>query len=181
MSRPRFQVDSTATKIDDTSFVADTARVVGEVEVGPEASLWYGVVARGDVDRIVVGARTNVQDNSVLHCDEDVPLVIGEDVTIGHRCIIHGCTIGDGALIGMGAIVMNHARIGAYCLVGAGALVPEGKEYPPRSLVIGAPARVKRELTDEEVAGLKASADHYVANARAHKAAGHDLRSWDRS
>jgi carbonic anhydrase/acetyltransferase-like protein (isoleucine patch superfamily) len=173
----RFQLAPAATRIHETAFVADGTHIVGAVEVGASASLWYGVVARGDVDRIVVGARSNVQDNSVLHCDAGIPCLIGEDVTIGHRCIIHGARIGKGSLVGMGSIVMNHAEIGEECLVAAGALIPEGKVYPPRSLILGAPARVKRPLTNEEVAGLQTSAEHYVACGQAHKAAGHDLRS----
>lgn len=168
-------LDPSMTQIDPAAFVARGATVVGDVHVGPDASLWYGVVARGDVAPIRVGPESNVQDLSVLHADAGFPCTIGRGVTVGHRCIVHGASVGDHALIGMGAIVMNGAVIGAESLVAAGALVTEGTVIPPRSLVIGAPAKVRRGLTDEEVAGLHESAAHYVRNGRRHTERGHSI------
>ncbi|AXJ95026.1 MULTISPECIES: gamma carbonic anhydrase family protein [unclassified Sphingomonas] len=151
-------------------FVAPGAQVIGNVTLGDEASIWFNAVVRGDNDPIVIGARSNVQDAAVIHADPGVPATIGRGVTIGHRAIVHGATIGDHSLIGMGAIVLNRAEIGAESLVGAGALVTEGKVFPPRSLIVGSPARVVRTLTDAEVAGLHLSAATYVANARRYAA-----------
>lgn len=160
------------TKIDPQAFVAKNATVIGDVHVGPEASLWYGVVARGDVEAIRVGARSNIQDNSVLHADKGFPCQIGEGVTVGHRCTVHGATLGDHVLVGMGATVMNGAEIGAESLVGAGALIPEGKKFPPRSLIVGMPGKLIRSLSEEEVQGLHRSAAHYVENGKDHAEAG---------
>lgn len=168
---PAINPDPAAVRVDDTAFVAPGVALVGDVEVGAEASLWFGVVARGDVAAIRVGPRSNVQDNSVLHADPGHPCQIGEGVTVGHRCIVHGCTVEDGALIGMGSVVMNGAVIGAHSLVGAGALVTEGKVFPPRSLILGSPAKRVRELTDEEVAALALSAERYVVNGQTYRAA----------
>jgi carbonic anhydrase/acetyltransferase-like protein (isoleucine patch superfamily) len=147
-------------------YIAPTASVIGSVVMEHESSIWFNAVLRGDNEPIVIGARSNIQDGSVLHTDEGVPLTIGSGVTVGHMVMLHGCTVGAGALIGIKAVVLNHAVIGAECLIGAGALVPEGKVIPARSLVIGVPGKVVRSLTDAEVAGLKAAADHYVENAR---------------
>jgi len=176
MSSPTIHADDRLTSWEEAAFVAPGAHVVGDVQLGEDSSLWYGVVARGDVERIRVGARTNVQDNSVLHADPGHPCVLGEGVTVGHACIVHGARVEDHALVGMGAVVMNGAVVGAESLVAAGALVPEGMQIPPRSLVMGMPAKVRRELTPEEVEGLHASAERYVLNARAHHAAGRDQR-----
>ncbi|MDX1394104.1 MAG: gamma carbonic anhydrase family protein [Gemmatimonadota bacterium] len=137
--------------IDATAFIAGSADVVGDVTVGPESSIWYGCVLRGDIAPIVVGARTNIQDLTVVHVDRDTPTRIGDDVGVGHRAIIHGCVIEDRCLIGMGAIVLSHARIGAGSVIAAGALVTEGVEVPPHSLVVGVPGRVVRPV-DEELA-----------------------------
>ena len=156
-------------RIDAAAWVAETATVIGRVALEPGASVWYGCVLRGDRDWIRVGRDSNVQDGSVLHTDPGLPLVIGAEVTSGHRVVLHGCTIGDGSLVGMGAVVLNGARIGAHCIVGAGALVTEGKEFPDGSLIVGAPARVARTLAPEQAARLKASAAHYVANAARHR------------
>lgn len=147
-------------------WIADTATVLGNVEIGEDVGIWFGAVLRGDNERISIGAGSNVQDNSVLHTDPGFPLSVGTGCTIGHRAILHGCTIGDGSLVGMGATILNGARIGKNCLVGAAALVTEGKEIPDGSLAIGAPAKVVRPLTDSEIAGLARSAQNYVANAR---------------
>lgn len=147
-------------------WVAPNAHVIGDVTLKAEASVWFGTVIRGDVDRIVIGERTNIQDQSVLHTDAGIRLTIGDDVTVGHQAMLHGCSVGDGSLIGIGATVLNHAVIGKQSLVGAHALVTEGKQFPDGVLIMGAPARVVRELSDEEKQALAASAAHYVANAR---------------
>ncbi len=147
-------------------FVAESAEVIGSVEIGAESSVWFKVVIRGDVEQIRIGARTNVQDGSVLHADAGVPLTIGNDVTIGHQAMVHGCTIGDFSLIGIHATVLNHAVIGKHCIIGANALIKEGAEIPDRSLVVGSPGRVIRTLTDEQCERLEESAAHYVENGR---------------
>ena len=151
-------------------FIAGNATVIGSVVVGPDASIWFNATVRGDNDIIAIGARSNVQDGAVLHTDEGIPLDVGPGVTIGHLAMLHGCTIGAGSLIGLSAVILNRAVIGRSCLVGAGALIPEGKVIPDRSLVVGSPGRIIRELTDEEVARIAASAEHYVANARRYRA-----------
>ena len=147
-------------------FVAPDAHVIGSVTLGEDVGIWFGTVIRGDNDPIVIGARTNIQEGSMLHTDPGSPVTIGQGCTIGHHAIIHGCTIGDNSLIGMGATVLNGARIGNNCLVGAGALVTERKEFPDNSLIVGAPARVVRELDAAAIEGLKRSAEIYVANYR---------------
>jgi carbonic anhydrase/acetyltransferase-like protein (isoleucine patch superfamily) len=147
-------------------FVAESATLIGRVRLGEDANIWFGVVIRGDNELIDIGARSNIQDNSVLHTDVGAPLTVEEDVTVGHAAILHGCTVGAGSLIGMGAVILNHARIGRGCLVGAGALVTEGREFPDFSLIVGAPAKVARPLTPEQIVALKASAAHYVENGR---------------
>jgi carbonic anhydrase/acetyltransferase-like protein (isoleucine patch superfamily) len=147
-------------------FVADSAEVIGNVELGEDVGIWFGVVIRGDNERIRVGTGTNIQDLCVLHSDPGSPLTIGANCTVGHRAILHGCTIGDGTLVGMGATVLNGATIGKNCLIGAGALVTEAKAIPDGSLVLGAPGKVARMLTADEIVGLGKSAERYVANAR---------------
>ena len=164
---PLYALDDVSPRVDPhVGFIAPTAVLVGDVVVGPEVGIWFGVVARGDIETITIGARSNVQENCVLHTDTGYPLVIGDNVTIGHSAIVHGCTIGDNTLIGMGATVLNGAVIGKNCLIGANALVTEGKVIPDNSLVMGAPAKVVREIDATGEAGLAASADRYVANAR---------------
>jgi carbonic anhydrase/acetyltransferase-like protein (isoleucine patch superfamily) len=152
------------------AFVAPTATVVGDVQLGADTSVWFGAVLRGDVERLTVGRGTNIQDNSVLHADPGAPLVLGEDVTVGHMVMLHGCHVGDRTLIGIGTVVMNHARIGQDCLVGARSLVTEGKTFPDGMLIIGSPARVIRELSAAEIAGLRASAARYVQRAAEYRA-----------
>jgi carbonic anhydrase/acetyltransferase-like protein (isoleucine patch superfamily) len=147
-------------------WIAPNASVIGDVALGEDCSVWFGAVLRGDNERITVGARSNIQEGSTLHTDLGFPLVIGEDCTIGHNAILHGCTIGEGSLIGMGAVVLNGAKIGRGCLVGAGALVTEGKSFPDHSLIVGAPAQAKRTLDEAAVASLLRSAAHYVENGR---------------
>ena len=165
-----YELDGVAPEIADSAWVADSAQVMGEVQLGADASVWFGTVVRGDTARITIGEGTNVQDASVLHADLGMPLVIGRHVTVGHQVMLHGCTIGDETLIGIGAIVLNGAKIGKNCLVGAGALVTEGKEFPDGSMIIGSPARAVKELTPEQIQGLRRSAQHYIDNARRFKA-----------
>lgn len=150
-------------------WVAEDANVIGKVVLGIGSSIWFGATLRGDNEIIDVGAGTNIQENSVLHTDPGCPLLIGAGCTVGHKAMLHGCIIGENTLIGMGATVLNRARIGKNCLIGAGALVTEGKEIPDGSLVVGAPAKVVRMLTDEQIEGLKTSARRYQENAQRYK------------
>jgi len=150
--------------------VAESAQVIGNVVLHEDASIWFGAILRGDTETLTIGRGSNVQDGSVLHADIGFPVTLGEDVTVGHQVMLHGCTIGDGSLIGIQAVVLNGAKIGRGCLVGAGALVTEGKEFADGSLIIGSPARAVRALRPEEIAALKGSAAHYVANAKRFKA-----------
>jgi len=159
-----------APQVAASAWVADSGQVMGDVVLGEDASVWFGTVVRGDTARITIGAGTNVQDASVLHADIGQPLVIGERVTVGHQVMLHGCTVGDESLIGIGAIVLNGAKIGRNCLVGAGSLVTEGKEFPDGSMILGSPAKVVRQLTPEQIEGLRQSARHYMENARRFKA-----------
>jgi carbonic anhydrase/acetyltransferase-like protein (isoleucine patch superfamily) len=164
-----YRLGALAPRIADTAWVADSAVVIGNVELAEEASIWFGATLRGDTETLTIGRRSNVQDGSVLHADHGFPLVLGEGVTVGHQVMLHGCRIGDASLVGIQAVVLNGARIGRHCLVAAGAVVTEGKEFPDGSLIMGAPARVVRPLTPEQIEGLKASAQHYVENARRYR------------
>ncbi|MES2682175.1 MAG: gamma carbonic anhydrase family protein [Pseudomonadota bacterium] len=148
------------------NWIADNAAVIGNVVLHPGANIWFGCTVRGDNDPISIGENTNIQDNSVLHTDVGVPLNIGRDVTIGHQVMLHGCTIGDNTLIGIQSVILNRAVIGKNSIVGAGSLVPEGKRYPDGVLLMGSPAVVKRELSPQEIAFIKLSAQHYVQNAQ---------------
>ncbi|MEL6533996.1 MAG: gamma carbonic anhydrase family protein [Bacteroidota bacterium] len=152
-------------KLGKDVFIANTATVTADVTLGDQASVWFGAVIRGDADSITIGDRTNIQDTAVVHADEGVPTHIGQDVTVGHGAIVHGATVGDFSLIGMRATILNGAKVGAYCVIGAHSLITEGKEIPEGSLVMGAPAKVIRPLTEEEKNKLAASAEHYVHNA----------------
>lgn len=154
--------------LDPTAFVATGARIVGGVTLARGASVWYNAVLRADGDTITVGANSNLQDNVSVHVDAGKPVVIGENVSVGHNAVVHGCTIGDGSLIGMGAVVLNGARIGSGCLIAGAAVVLEGSDIPDGSLVAGVPGKVRRELTDEERAGLLRNAEHYLAHVREH-------------
>lgn len=156
-------------QIAGSAWIAPNATVIGDVRLADDASIWWNAVLRGDNDPITIGARSNIQDGSVLHTDEGVPLTIGADVTVGHLVMLHGCTIGDGALIGIGSVILNRAVIGRHSIVGANTLIPEGKVFPERVLIVGSPGKVVRELTDEEVARLRHSAAHYVENARRYR------------
>ena len=151
----------------DSAWVAPSADVVGDVVLAEDVSVWFGAVIRGDNNRIPIGARSNVQEGAMLHSDPGAPLSVGEDCTIGHHAILHGCTIGDRVLVGMGATILNNAVIGDDCIVGANALVTEGKTFPPGSLIVGAPARAVKQLDERAIAMLKVSAAHYVENGRA--------------
>ncbi len=164
-----YELDGMAPHIDDSAWVADSAEVIGQVKLGKNASIWFGVVLRGDSDLITVGEGSNIQDASVLHADAGVPLTVGCNVTVGHQVMLHGCTIGDESLIGIGAVVLNGAKIGKNCLVGAGSLVTEGKEFPDGSMILGSPAKVVKQLSPEQIEGLRASARHYVENAQRFK------------
>lgn len=164
-----FALDGLAPRLGRDVYVAPNATVVGDVHLGDEVSIWFGAVLRGDVERLTVGSRSNVQDNSVLHSDPGSPLVVGERVTVGHGCILHGCRIGDGALIGMGSTILNDARIGRHCLVGADALVTEGKEFPDGMLIVGSPARAIRPLTPEELARMAESPGRYVERGKVYQ------------
>ena len=161
-----YELDGITPRIADSAWVADSAQVMGNVELGEQVGVWFGTVIRGDTEVIRIGARSNIQDASVLHADIGKPLTIGEDVTVGHMVMLHGCTIGDGSLIGIGAVVLNGAKIGKGCLVGAGSLVTENKEFPDGSMIMGSPAKVVRQLTEEQIAGLRLGAQGYVGNAK---------------
>jgi carbonic anhydrase/acetyltransferase-like protein (isoleucine patch superfamily) len=152
-----------------TAFVADGATVIGRVELAEGASVWYGSVLRGDNDWIRIGRNSNIQDASVLHTDHGIPLQLGENVSVGHQCMLHGCTIGDGSLIGIQSVILNRARIGRHSIVGAGALVTEGKEFPDGAMILGSPAKVVRMLRDDEVARLAGIAAHYIEQAERHR------------
>ena len=160
-----YQLDDDIPRIADTAWVADSAQVIGRVELHEGASVWFGAVLRGDNEWITIGRGSNVQDGTVMHTDMGYPLTIGEHVTIGHQAMLHGCTIGDGSLIGIQAVVLNNAKIGRNCLVGAGALVTEGKEFPDGSLIMGAPAKVVGQLTPERFERIKQGALSYAQKA----------------
>ncbi|QNP48087.1 gamma carbonic anhydrase family protein [Diaphorobacter aerolatus] len=164
-----YELDGIRPNVPESAWIADSAQVLGNVSLGEDASVWFGAVIRGDTDRITIGAGSNIQDASVLHADHGTPLVIGAHVTVGHQVMLHGCTIGDETLIGIGAVVLNGAKIGRNCLVGAGSLVTEGKEFPDGSMILGSPARVVKQLSPEQIEGLRKSAQHYVENARRFK------------
>ncbi|AOG01333.1 MULTISPECIES: gamma carbonic anhydrase family protein [Blastomonas] len=165
-------------RIHDSAFIAPGCRIIGDVEIGPDASIWYNCVIRADVNRIVIGARTNVQDGTVIHCDsprpgqpEGFPTLIGEDVLIGHMAMIHGCVLEDRAFVGLGSIVMDGCRIGGDAMLAAGAMLTPGKSMPGGQLWGGRPAQFMRDLPEPAIAGMRIGVAHYVENARAHKAA----------
>ena len=167
---PIYRLGELSPQLQEGVWVADNATIIGDVHLGRNVNVWFGAILRGDNDPITIGDNTNVQDAAVLHTDDGVPLDIGRDVTIGHKAMLHGCTIGDGTLIGMGATVLNGAKIGKGCLIGACALITEGKEIPDGSLVMGSPGKVVRQLDETARAKLFASAAGYQANARRFKA-----------
>lgn len=160
-----------------TAWIHPDATVLGDVSLGAHVSIWPGAVLRGDTDRIEVGGESNVQDGAVLHCDPGVPCIVGKRVTIGHRAVVHGCTVEDGAMIGMGAIILNKAVVGAGSLVAAGAVVGEGMQIPPGSMVMGVPARVRGPLSEEQARRVADGPAHYVAKAAEHRAGKYPRRS----
>ena len=165
-----YQLGNQIPQVADGVYVAPSADVIGSVSLGSRSSVWFGAVLRGDNDQISVGARSNIQDNTVIHVDAGVPVTIGDDVSVGHSVAIHGCTICDKVLIGNGAVVLDFAEIGENSLVGAHALVTERKRFPSRSLIIGSPAKVVRELTDEEVEQLSRNVESYLKKAERYRA-----------
>ncbi|MGQ0711416.1 MAG: gamma carbonic anhydrase family protein [Rhodoferax sp.] len=165
-----YSLDGVAPQIHPSAWVADSAQVMGRVSLEENASIWFGTVVRGDTDSIRIGAGSNIQDACVLHADQGKPLAIGAHVTVGHKAMLHGCTVGDGSLIGIGAVVLNGAVIGKGCIVGAGALVTEGKVFEDGSMILGSPAKAVRQLDENQRNALLMSAAHYVENARRFKA-----------
>jgi carbonic anhydrase/acetyltransferase-like protein (isoleucine patch superfamily) len=165
----RYSLGDRRIEIRGDYFIADSADVIGSVVLENNASVWFNAVVRGDCDLITIGENSNVQDGSVLHADIGVPLTIGRNVTVGHKVMLHGCTIGDNSLIGINAVILNGAKIGKYCIIGANALIPEGKEIPDFSLVMGSPGKVVKEIGDAQKAMLELSALHYVENFKRFK------------
>ncbi|RZL88731.1 MAG: gamma carbonic anhydrase family protein [Variovorax sp.] len=161
-----YELDGNAPQLEAGAWVADSAQVIGNVTLGENASIWFGAVLRGDNETLRIGRNTNVQDLSALHSDMGVPLTLGDNVTVGHHVVLHGCTVGDNSLIGIGAVILNNARIGRNSIVGAGSVVTEGKEFPDNSLIFGSPAKVVRTLDEAAAERLRHNADHYVENAR---------------
>ncbi len=166
---PIYRFGDATPRIPQSAYVSSEAIVIGKVTLGERASVWPSAVIRGDDDTITIGENTNIQDCAVLHVDPGCPLSIGDNVTVGHQATLHGCTIGDGTLVGLQAIVYNKAVIGKDCLIGAGAIITEGKVFPDRSLIVGAPAKVHRELADHELEGMRANVDAYVQRGQAFK------------
>ena len=165
-----YQLDELSPQLADTVWVADSAQVIGNVAIADGSSVWFGCVLRGDGERLSIGRNCNVQDGSVVHADPGFPVTLGDNVSIGHQVMLHGCTVGEGSLIGIRSVVLNGARIGKHCLVGAGSLVTEGKEFPDGSMILGSPAKVVRQLSPEQIAGLERASKHYVRNAARFKA-----------
>ncbi|MCR6666992.1 MAG: gamma carbonic anhydrase family protein [Methyloversatilis sp.] len=164
-----YALDGKTPVVHSSAWIAPSASIIGDAELKADTSVWFGAVIRADNDHISIGERSNVQDGAVLHIDDGVPLTIGADVTIGHHAMLHGCTVGDGSLVGIHAVILNRVVIGRNCLIGANALIPEGRVIPDRSLVLGSPGRVVRQLTDEEVDGLMRSAAGYVEKSRLYR------------
>lgn len=165
-----YKLDDTRPKLPENYFIADTAVVIGNVALGNDASIWFNVVIRGDSELITIGAETNIQDGVVMHTDPGYPMTLGRGVTVGHKAMLHGCIIGDYSLVGINAVVLNGAKIGSHCIIGANALVTENMEIPDGSLVMGTPAKVRRQLSSEQQRTLELTAQHYVRNGRRFKA-----------
>ena len=163
---PAYSIGPKTPRLSPTAWIADNATVIGDVRLEANSSVWFNAVLRGDNDPITIGENTNIQDGSVLHTDDGVPLTLGANVTVGHMVMLHGCTVGDNSLIGIGSIVLNRAVIGKNSIVGANTLIPEGKVFPEGVLIVGSPGKVVRELSTEEIARLAHSAAHYVDNAK---------------
>lgn len=168
MGMPLYSLDGIGPRLEPSAWVAPSADLIGDVRLGERASIWFGAVIRADNTPILIGSDTNIQDGAICHSDPHAPLTVGRRVTVGHQAILHGCTIADGTLIGMGARVLNGAFIGERCILGAGALVPEGKTFEAGHLLVGAPARIVRRLTEAELQLLEASALHYAEKAALH-------------
>jgi carbonic anhydrase/acetyltransferase-like protein (isoleucine patch superfamily) len=166
----KYTKDDKKPKIGKDVYVAPSADIIGEVTLGEGVSVWFNATIRGDLEPITIGKGSNIQDNCTVHVDTGSPVVVGENVTVGHQVILHGCTVGDNSLIGMGAIILNGARIGKNSIVGAGALVTEGKEFPDGSLIIGSPAKAVREVRPEEIEQIKDNGRHYMRNGREYAA-----------
>ena len=156
-------------KINKNTYISESVDIIGNGEIDENANIWFGTRLRGDMNKIVIGANTNIQENSVVHVDVNSPCIIGKDVTIGHGAIIHGCTISDNVLVGMGSIILNNAQIGKNTIIGAGSLVTQGKSFKDGVLILGNPAKIVRELTDDEIKGIKSSADNYVNLSKRYK------------
>ncbi len=170
-----YELEQVSPTIAESAWVADSAQVMGRVDLAAHSSVWFGAVIRGDTESISIGEGSNIQDGSVLHADIGQPIRVGKHVTVGHKVMLHGCTIGDESLIGIGAIILNGAKIGKNCLVGAGSLVTEGKEFPDGSMIMGAPAKVVRSLSPEQMEGLRWSAKHYIDNAERFRSEFHKI------
>ncbi len=161
-----YKLDDLRVQLPENYFIADNATVIGNVSVGNDANIWFNAVIRGDWDQIVIGAGTSVQDGAVLHTDPGYPMILGSGVIVGHKAMLHGCTIGDHSLVGMDAVILNGAKIGSYCIVGANALVTQNMVIPDGSMVIGSPAKIKRQLHHEERQALEAQAQRYARNGQ---------------
>ena len=156
-------------RIDESTYISESVDIIGDVTIEENANIWFGTRLRGDMNKIVIGKNTNIQENTVVHVDKNCPCLIGKDVTIGHGAIIHGCEICDNVLVGMGSIILNNAKIGKNTIIGAGSLVTQGKSFPEGVLILGNPAKVVRELTDDEIKNIKKSADNYVNLSKRYK------------
>lgn len=156
-------------KMNKNTYISESVDIIGNVEIDENANIWFGTRLRGDMNKIVIGANTNIQENSVVHVDVNSPCIIGKDVTIGHGAIIHGCTISDNVLVGMGSIILNNAKIGKNTIIGAGSLVTQGKSFKDGVLILGNPAKIVRELTDDEIKSIKSSAGNYVSLSKRYK------------
>lgn len=164
-----YQLGDDAPQIAPSAYIAESANLIGKVKLEANANIWFDVTIRGDNELITIGENSNVQESCVLHTDPGYPLNVGKNVTIGHQAMLHGCTIGDGALVGIQAVILNGAKIGKNCLVGAGALVTEGKEFPDNSLIIGSPAKAVRTLSEEDIARMHKNTDNYVKRGQLYK------------
>jgi carbonic anhydrase/acetyltransferase-like protein (isoleucine patch superfamily) len=170
-----YELNQVSPTMSESAWVADSAQVMGRVDLAAHSSVWFGAVIRGDTESIHIGEGSNIQDGSVLHADIGQPIRVGKHVTVGHKVMLHGCIIGDESLIGIGAIVLNGAKIGKNCIVGAGSLVTEGKEFPDGSMIMGTPAKVVRSLSPEQIQGLRMSAKHYIENAERYRSEFHKI------
>jgi len=170
-----YELNQVSPTMSESAWVADSAQVMGRVDLAAHSSVWFGAVIRGDTESIHIGEGSNIQDGSVLHADIGQPIRVGKHVTVGHKVMLHGCIIGDESLIGIGAIVLNGAKIGKNCLVGAGSLVTEGKEFPDGSMIMGTPAKVVRSLSPEQIQGMRMSAKHYIENAERYRSEFHKI------